>query len=431
MNWIPGTPACLTNMAGWPARIALAVVLTGATAAADDDPPTYRVDYIATPLPASATIEMEMRLTQPAYLLREVRFDLDDRISLLDGDGELQVDSGVATWRPPRAGGSLRWTVTVAHRRNGDGFDAYLGSEWGLFRAEDIVPRAATRTRRGAVSDTRLSFRLPDEWSAVTEYFNRDGTFTVDNPFRRFDQPTGWIVLGELGVRRDRIAGVRVAVAGPMSNDVRRMDILALLNWTLPELSRLVPEMPPRLTIVSAGDPMWRGGLSAPGSMFVHADRPLVSENGTSTLLHEVMHVVLTFETDAGFDWLVEGLAEYYSLELLRRSGTLSARRHARTIESLADWAQDADVLCAPHSSGPITARAVLLFRDLDRELRERAAGEAGLDMIVAAIANTNQVVTVERLNEIVVDLTGSESDVIGIDKLPGCRKMAAASKGR
>ena len=44
----------------------------------------------------------------------------------------------------------------------------------------------------------------------------------------------------------------------------------------------------PRLLIVSAGDPMWRGGLSGPSSMFLHSDRPLISENRTSTLLHEL-----------------------------------------------------------------------------------------------------------------------------------------------
>ena len=49
---------------------------------------------------------------------------------------------------------------------------------------------------------------------------------------RRFDQPTGWIVTGALGVRRERIAGVRVAVAGPVDHNVRRLDTLAMLNWT-------------------------------------------------------------------------------------------------------------------------------------------------------------------------------------------------------
>jgi hypothetical protein len=52
------------------------------------------------------------------------------------------------------------------------------------------------------------------------------------------------MVMGRLGVRRDTIAGVRVAIAGPVDNAVRRLDMLALLNWTLPELASLLPAMP-------------------------------------------------------------------------------------------------------------------------------------------------------------------------------------------
>src|SRR5690606_21947056 len=134
--------------------------------------------------------------------------------------------------------------------------------------------------------------------------------------------PTGWIVLGHLGVRYDTISGIRTKVAGPVNQGVRRMDMLALLRWTLPELLRILPDFPHRLTIVSAGDPMWRGALSAPQSLYLHAERPLISENGTSTLLHEVVHVGLGVGAGHGADWVVEGLAEYYSLEMLRRSGT-------------------------------------------------------------------------------------------------------------
>ena len=39
-------------------------------------------------------------------------------------------------------------------------------------------------------------------------------------------------------------------------------------------------------------------------------------------LLHEVMHAMLGIHATSGDDWIVEGLAEFYSLELLRLSGT-------------------------------------------------------------------------------------------------------------
>ena len=174
------------------------------------------------------------------------------------------------------------------------------------------------------------------------------GTIRIDNPDRRLDLPSGWIVMGHLGVRREQIAGMQVAVAGPVDHSIRRLDTLALLNWTMPELARIVPELPPRLTVVSAGEPMWRGGLSAPLSLFLHADRPLISENATSTLLHEIMHMALGLDSEDDYDWIIEGLAEYYSLQLLARSGTISAARYAMAEEDLAEWAREATALCRP-----------------------------------------------------------------------------------
>ena len=44
-------------------------------------------------------------------------------------------------------------------------------------------------------------------------------------------------------------------------------------------LSRLLPDFPDRLTVVSATGPMWRGGLSAPASLYIHADLPLISDS--------------------------------------------------------------------------------------------------------------------------------------------------------
>src|SRR3546814_11955514 len=81
------------------------------------------------------------------------------------------------------------------------------------------------------------------------------------------------------------------------------------------------------VVFVSAGDPMWHGGLSGPRSLFVHADRPLISENGSSTLMHEMVHVVTGLRAVSGDDWIVEGIAEYYSMVLLNRSGMLSDAR--------------------------------------------------------------------------------------------------------
>jgi hypothetical protein len=394
--------------------------------AEDDSPPVYEIDYRVTPDPSRAEVKVELELRQPGPLLHEVRFRKRSiQLSSVSGDGEIEHDGDVLRWSPPKKGGKLQWTVAVGHRRNGDGYDSRLGEDWGLFRAEDIVPGAATRTAQAARSVTRLEFDLPSDWSVVTQYPNEDGLFVVHHDQRRFKQPKGWIVMGDLGVRRDEIAGVEVVVAGPVDNGVRRLDMLALMNWTLPELGRVVPDLPPIITIVSAGDPMWRGGLSAPASLYIHAERPLLSENGTSTLLHEIMHVVLDFDTDRDHDWIVEGLAEYYGLELLRRSGTISPARFERARKAQKDWARSSDQLCGGPSSGAMTARAVSVFVALDREIRRKTGGSASLDDVVSAVLATTGNVDVDRLDLIVREIIGENPDALHIDKLPGCRKMA------
>lgn len=393
---------------------------------APSDPLTYRVDYVINPNQTDGTLEVTLKLSQSRALLREMTMRPDVRISNITADGDLDINAGVVRWRPKASGGTMRWLVDVAHRRNDSGYDAWLGMEWGVFRAEDIVPRAASRTLKGAHSDTRLRFALPRSWSVVTQYYGESDRFRVDNPARRFDQPAGWIVVGDLGVRRETIAGIRVAVAGPVEHSIRRMDALALLNWTLPELSRLLPELPRRLTVVSADEPMWRGGLSAPRSLFIHADRPLISENATSTLLHEVMHLSLAFTADVGHDWIVEGLAEYYSLEILNRSGTISDSRLNFAKATLADWAKTATTLCAPQSTGATTALAVGRFTALDEEIREESGGEASLDDVVRELTNSDTAVDLDDLIEIAESLVHGRLDTLHVDKLPGCRNIAS-----
>jgi hypothetical protein len=249
---------------------------------------------------------------------------------------------------------------------------------------------------------------LPEGWSFVTAYPQiKGGVYEIEHTHRSFDRPTGWMAAGHLGVRRERIAGVRVIVAGPLNQGVRRMDILALLNWNLPEVRQLIPDLPPRLLVVSAGDPMWRGGLSGPSSLFINADRPLLSENGTSTLVHELIHVATRLEAENGGDWIVEGLAEYYSLKLMWRSGTITDHRYKQSFQKLAKWATQAERLDVEMSGGAVTARAVGIMRQLDHEIHKKTKGAMSLDDVVRRLMATRQKVTLERLKRTVVELTG------------------------
>jgi hypothetical protein len=302
----------------------------------------------------------------------------------------------------------LSFYVTVSHRRPNGRFDARMTDEWAIFRGDDIFPPARTEQHDDAEADATLHVHLPAGWSFVTPYRHvRDNAYEIEHAHRSFDRPTGWVAAGRLGVRRERIAGVQVIVAGPMNHGVRRLDMLALLNWNLPRVRRLVPDMPNRLLIVSAGDPMWRGGLSGPNSLFMHADRPLLSENGSSTLVHELVHVATRLEGEKGGDWIVEGIAEYYSLKLMWRSGTLTDRRYKAMFRKYEEWAKEADRLDVEVARGPVTARAVGIMRKLDLEIHRKTDQEHSLDDVVRVLVASPQKVNIDRLRQGVVDVMG------------------------
>lgn len=391
----------------------------------DIEPRIYKVHYTIRPDPSHGSVEVEMTVRQSRGELREVSFSIDDvALSDIEADGNLAVGDDRVTWRPGQTGGYLSWRIAISHRRGDGGYDAWLNNSWGIFRAEDIIPRARTRALKNALGETTLSFELPASWSVVSEYPTHMDRISVANPRTRFDQPRGWIAVGNLGIRRETIAETRVIIAAPEGQMARRMDMLALLNWILPELKLVLPDSIPRLTIISADDPMWRGGLSAPASIYIHSSRPLISENATSTLAHELFHVALGKTAEPGFDWIIEGLAEYYSLELLKRGGAITARRYGTALDKQSQWSADAGKLCATRSSGATTALAVVILRNLDNELRKKSSGRVSLDDVVAGIAKTESRVSLQTLDDLVTGLIQEAAAALHGDALTGCRRL-------
>jgi hypothetical protein len=283
-----------------------------------------------------------------------------------------------------------------------------MTGDWAIFRAEKMVPRASVTARKSLQSRAKLEFELPKEWAVATPYGSvGDLRYAIDDPTRRFDQPEGWMLAGKIGSRNEKIGNVRVVVAAPAGDSTRRQDMLAFLKFTLPRLEEVFPHLPARLLIVSAGDPMWRGGLSGPSSLFLHSERPLISENRTSTLLHELAHIALGIRGDEESDWIVEGLAELYSLEALRRSGSVSEQRYKQALRHLAKWGQRSPTLFASHSNGPTTARAVIALRAADEEIRSATGGKASIDDVARKLANERGTVSLVRLQKAAQEVAG------------------------
>lgn len=341
----------------------------------------YGVTFSAVFHPERGVVAARIRVDQSTHLLRLLDLDAaEPEFTAFVADGSIRRVDQRVLWEVPATGGTLSYEVRVDHER-GEFLDAHMTKDWAILRLDDVFPAARVRSRRGATSNSRLELHGPPGWRFESRYRVRHGAISVDAPERRFDRPTGWLAAGKLGIRRETIAQRKVSVAAPADQGMRRMDIIAFLHWTLPKLVKVFPDLPDRLLIVGAGDGMWRGGLSGPGSVYLHSERPLVSENGTSALLHELVHTASAAVTVPREDWIIEGLAEYYSLEILRRSHGISNKRFQQTLQQLSAWAKRKKGHLTSPSSGANTARAVLLFDQIQRELAAHDAGS--LDAVV------------------------------------------------
>lgn len=375
----------------------------------------YRVKF----LPDSDQAEVSLTLADTA-LIYSLTFNLGEEGAYSDfvADGEWhQPSPEQGQWLPAKGRARLSYRVRISHERKPGRYDARMTPDWALLRGDDLVPAVKLRQEVGTELVARLQFDLPKGWKSVETEWPRIGKnkFRIDNPLRKFDRPTGWMIAGKLGTRRAKLGETEVTIAAPIGEGMRRMDTLTLLTFVWPEFQAVFPRDPGKLLIVGAGDPMWRGGLSAPNSYYMHTDRPLVSENGTSSLVHELVHVFSRIRSQERSDWLVEGLAEYYAIELVRRAGGLSEDRYQRVRQHLIKWSKPVKSLRTNRSTGAVTARAVLLLQELDREIRQKTKGTTqprSLDDVTRGLMRLEKASTQDFI-EISENVMGDRSKVL------------------
>jgi hypothetical protein len=394
--------------------------------AAAGRPPSALIQYHLELTPGRSRAEARIRVTHrnSTFEWLELRADADSQVSAVAGDGELKRDGARLRWTPPVDGGELRYQVDLDRRRSNGSHDALVTPRYALFRGDDAFPVARLRYRDGARITSEVAVLVNDasDWSVVLPYRSgAGGRVPIRNPVSGGNRPVGWIMAGELGVRREEINNVDFSISAPRGQRVERLAMLALLRWNLPELMKGLPAPPPYVSIVSAGDPFWLGALSAPNSLFVHAGRPLISENGTSTLLHEMTHILLTpLDTVRDQDWIDEGLAEYLSLRALARTGTISEKRFKSALAGFERRGQGVKSLRDTSASGPVTARAVTIFRELDQELLKASDDRHDLTDLVTALLAMDRPVDVEALRQAAEALLGRPARALSDRRLPG-----------
>lgn len=343
-------------------------------------------------------------LGKGAEQVKSLDFAFTAAYSDIRADGKLERKGARTLWIPPAGGGTLHWRVRIEEKRANGAYRSYFPGDWVILRGDRVFPSANVRADKGARSRATLRVDIPSSWHLDTPYLpNPDGSFDVDDPDRRFDRPVGWMLFGDIGTRRELIADTEIALAAPKDEGARRMDMLAFLNYTVPAMKDAFGRLPPKILIVSAPDPMWRGGLSAPRSLYLNLDRPMVSENATSTLLHELTHVVTRIrgQSPSGSDdWLAEGLAEFYGIEIMRRTGGMTAARYQHVLQWLRDWSRKVTTLRVARSSAEVTARAVLLLGELDLEIQQKTGGKKHIDDLTRRLMRLRKVSTAELIDE-------------------------------
>jgi len=382
---------------GW--RLALAV---GALALSSSVWAAKKVDldYHVRLLPQSDQAEVRLTLAQGSAV-RSLDFDLGDGSDYSDfkADGQWQLTPGKAArgvWRPAADKASLTYRVRITHGRKNGSFDTRMTPNWALLRGDDLVPAAKLDQQDGTELVSRLEFELPSGWKSVETAWPRIGknTFRVNNPARLFDRPTGWMLAGHLGSRRTRLGETEVTVASPLGQGMHRMDVLTLLTFVWPQAQAVFPRHPSKLLIVGANDPMWRGSVAGRESIYLNSRLPLVSESGSSALVRELVRVFGRINDSERSDWISEGFAEFYAIELVRRAGGMSDERYESLQKKLVRNSQKVTTLRGEQLSAAQVSKVVVLLGELDREIRLKTRNKRSLDDVLRGAMHLERVDT-------------------------------------
>ncbi|HDS0927609.1 hypothetical protein [Pseudomonas sp. CJQ_13] len=373
------------------------------------------LDYQVRLLPASGQAEVRVTLAEGS-VVRSLDFDLSKAgaYSGFQADGQWQLKRQRGIWQPAAGKTSLSYRVQLDQKLASGAYSSRVTPHWALFLGDQLIPPARLDQQDGTELVARLAFDLPEGWKSIETSWPRigKGKFRIDNVSRLFDRPTGWMLAGDLGSRRARLGETEVTVAAPVGQGMRRMDNLTLLTFVWPQLQAVFPRNPPKLLLVGARDGMWRGAMAAQGSLYLNSARPMVSENGNSPLLRELVQLFAQIHGRDGSDWLVESLTDYYANELLRRSGGMSDDRYQVWQARLSKQGAKVNRLKGERASPAQVARGVMLLQALDKEIRIHTQAKRSLDDVVRGLMRLPSVST-EDFVQISENVLGRRSDVL------------------
>ena len=330
-----------------------------------------------------------------------------------EGTGTLEVVPGGLKWLLKGPYAHLTYRVTIDNiRGQHQRYDSYAGPTWIVTRARALFPQVdvdwSARNGGTPTSRARLQFRLPAGWrSAAALESLGPHLFRLEQPGKVLDRPRGWFALGDLRTEREDIDGTLLQVVRMPGSTLDTKALFRFLDGTLPALQRLLATTVPQLLLVSAPDPMWHGGISGERSFFMHADRPLRTPDHTSPYLHELFHVLQDYKPAADADWIEEGLAEYYSLELQRRAGLVDGPAFARALGYFQRYGMWNVNLTQQHDNAATNNSAPLVMYALDQRIQRATAGKARLDDVVQLLVRNGGSVDTRRFRDAIKAVSG------------------------
>ena len=373
------------------------------------------LDYEITLHENSSVADVIIRL-KPAQAVQYISFDLKKTQYsefATTGEWQLEPDESRGVWRPlDHRESVLRYRVQL-DQQAGNSYISYVGPHWAMFQGDQLVPEGQLHLRDNVSLKSRVQFTLPKGWSVETGW-RRIGSerFLVDDPESTFDRPAGWILAGKLGTRRARLGETDVSISAPVGEGVDRMDMLTLMSFVWPQLRAVFPREISKLLVVSAGSPFWRGGLSSSNTMYLSANLPMVNGTGTSPLLRELVEVFAQIYTADRSVWISEGIAEYYSLVLLHRSGGLSDERYRKALRKLEKTSSEVVSLRGEQLTRQQVARAVVLLDQLNREIEQKTQGKSSIDTVVQALMRLDSVTTSD-FRDVAEAVMGGKSSIL------------------
>ena len=377
---------------------------------------TFSIDYIVTigaQHPEVARIRWELSGIEEVRSLT-LHFPAD-RLTQFEGTGRLETIPDGLRWIPGRPYAHLTYLAKIDHvRGQHQRYDSYTANNWIVTRAHDLFPRITidceARDNAPVKSRARLIFRLPPGWRSAAPFraISPD-TYRLNQPGKTLDRPRGWYALGALTLAHREIGNTMLQMAQAPGSSLVPADVFHFLEETLPALQHLLHSQPETVLIVNAPDPMWRGGISGEDSFFMHGERPLRTPDKTSPYLHELFHVLQPYRPAADADWVEEGLAEFYSLELQRRAGLIDAAAYARALgyfERFGLWHVD---LTQQQDNAATNNSAPLVMYALDQQIQRATAGKRRLDDVVSQLAQEGGQVDTERFRRVVQSVSGKK----------------------